>query len=505
MNLNNYTFRDFLFESDMLDISILSADKYLTSKAKIDEFLTSEVTVEEKLDGVKLTIVKKEDNGNINDYIIAYKGSILYSSEFDYQSDSKIKNDSIGNSQFKLVFEHLSKLSKNTIPVGTELFVEFLMNKPTLSSNYTSKHKMVLIGYSKSTFTEDFGKLKTTNSGMKTDLRDKYAKELKIDVPPVLFKGIFGAINLFEKGILNDKLKAEFNNRKKSMKWDNNELLVQDIKSMFLFLESKYGGKPEGIVISYKDKILKFQQDYQTNQDARRLIKGQYIEDDKDRENQYWLNVQGAAQGIVNTIRLSRLEVMLQELALIMKKIPLNFSHSKKNETQIKDDIQGSCKILLTKKLKGNDNCLFLGKFRILTKAHYDIIKKGLKLFDKVVVALITSKDTSDTYNLRKEMLQKCFGNDVIIIENSSGNIGTLLKKAGININAILAGSDRVKEYQNQINTQLGLYVKEIPRTGDDISATKIIENISDENYFKRNTPKEIHSLYNKILKSYEI
>lgn len=503
MNLKDYTFRDFLFEAEMLDLSILSADKFLTSKSKIDEFLTSEVTVEEKLDGVKLTIIKKDNNGNINDYIIAYKGNILYSSEFNYNSDYKIKTDSIGNSQFKLIFDHISKLSKNSIPTGTELFVEFLMNKPTLSSNYNSKHKMVLIGYSKSTFQEEFGRLKTQNSGMKTDLRDTYAKELKIDTPPVLFKGIFGAINLFERGIINDKLKAEFNNRKKSMKWENQELLVQDIKSLFLFLESKYGGKPEGIVLSYKGRLLKFQQDYQTNQDARRLIKGQYIEDEKEKENQYWLNVQGTAQRIVNTIKLSRLEVMLEELSLIIKKLPLNFSHSKKNDTQIKDDIQGSCKILLIKKLKGNDNCLFLGKFRILTKAHYDIIKKGQKLFDKVVVALITSRDTADTYELRKEMLKKAFGNDIIIIENSSGNIGTLLKKAGININAILAGSDRVKEYQNQIGTQLGLYVKEIPRTGEDISATKIIENITNEAYFKKNTPREIHSLYSKILKKY--
>lgn len=131
----------YLAEADMLDISIASADKFLTSKAKIDEFLTSKVSIEEKLDGVKLTIIKVQEDGNLGDYIIAYKENILYAEEFDYQPMTKIKKESISNSQFKLVLDHFSSLPKNTIPIGTELFVEFLMSKPTLSSNYKSKHK----------------------------------------------------------------------------------------------------------------------------------------------------------------------------------------------------------------------------------------------------------------------------------------------------------------------------------------------------------------------------
>jgi hypothetical protein len=67
-----------------------------------------------------------------------------------------------------------------------------------------------------------------------------------------------------------------------------------------------------------------------------------------------------------------------------------------------------------------------------------------------------------------------------------------------------LAGSDRVRGYQDQIKGQLGLYVKEIPRTGDDISASKIIEKIDDEDYFKKNTPKEIHNLYENLKKVYK-
>lgn len=494
----------YLAEADMLDISIASADKFLTSKAKIDEFLTSKVTVEEKLDGVKLTVVKVSDEGNLGDYVIAYKENILYAEEFDYQPMTKIKKESISNSQFKIVLDHFAALPKNEIPVGTELFIEFLMSKPTLSSNYKSKHKMVLIGYSKSKYDIKFGKLRTFNTGMLTDNRTKYAKDLKIDVPSLLFKGVMGAVNLFESGILNDKLKAEFNLRKGSMHWNNQEQLVQDIKALFLFLESKYGGTAEGIVATYNDKIIKFQQSFQTDQLERAKIKGNYTEVDKDAEAAYWKNVQGAAFGIVNTIHLSnKIEDMLKELSLIMKKIPIVFTHSKKTEAQIKDDIQGSAKILILKKMKGNNNCLYFGKFRVLTKAHYDIIKRGKRLFDDIVVGLITSKDTSETRDLRKEMLLAAFP-DLVIIENSTGNINTLLKKTPKNINAVLAGSDRVRDYQAQTSSQLGLYVKEIPRTGDDISATKIIDNIDDESYFQKNTPKEIWRLYDKIKKAYK-
>ena len=494
----------YLTEADMLDISIASADKFLTTKAKIDEFLTSKVSIEEKLDGVKLTVIKVQEDGNLGDYIIAYKENILYAEEFDYQPMTKIKKESISNSQFKLVLDHFSSLPKNTIPIGTELFIEFLMSKPTLSSNYKSKHKMVLIGYSKSKYDINFGKLRTYNTGMLIDNRAKYAKELKIDVPSLLFKGVLGASTLFESGILSDKLKSEFNLRKNTMHWNNQELLVQDIKSLFLFLESKYGGTAEGIVASYNDKIIKFQQSFQTDQLQRMKIKSAYTDNDAEIETNYWKNVQGASFGIVNTIKVtSKIEDMLKELALIMKKIPVTFTHSKKTEAQIKDDIQGNAKTLILKKMKGNNNCLYFGKFRVLTKAHYDIIKKGQRLFDDIVVGLITSKDTADTKDLRKEMLLAAFPN-LIIIENNTGNISNLLNKTPKNINAILAGSDRVRDYQNQIGSQLGLHIKEIPRTSDDISATKVIQNIEDESYFQKNTPKEIWRLYDKIKKEYK-
>jgi hypothetical protein len=75
--------------------------------------------------------------------------------------------------------------------------------------------------------------------------------------------------------------------------------------------------------------------------------------------------------------------------------------------------------------------------------------------------------------------------------------------KATKNVNVVLAGSDRVSSYKSTLSRNPDLSVVETKRTGSDISASKIIENINDEKYFKKNTPRAIHSLYSKILKEY--
>ena len=500
-------FLEYLNEAkQQLDISIQAAGKFLTTPKKIEDFLSSEVTIEHKTDGVKLTVIKQDNKGNLKDYIFAYKGNILYSTEFDWQSNTKIKKEAIGQSQFKTVFQHFEKLKKNSIPVGTELFIEFLMSKPTLSSNYSTKHKMVLIGYSKSTWTEKFGKLKTTPKGMQTSNRDKFAKELKIDVPQFLFQGVMGSQIQFEKGIENKNLSTEFQARKNGMTWDNPEILLDDLRELFLAVESKYGGKEEGVVIKYDGRILKWQQEYQLDQTARAAIKAKYREDDREDENAYWNNVNLQATKIVSgiVIKSRKLEDLLEELGSEMKRLKLDFNHSKKSDAQIKDDIQLSAKTLIIKQMRGNNNALILGKFRVVTKeGHAKLFKRASTLYDNVVICIVTSKDTADTKDLREEMIRKV-APKAEIIHHSSGNILGMLGKSPININAIYAGSDRVASYKNQVKTVQGLEVKEMPRTDSDISASKVIEKIGDQEFFEKNTPSEIHSMYKKIKKAYE-
>lgn len=492
-----------LEKAQMLDISILSADKYLNSLTKIKDFLNSTVEIEHKTDGVKVTILKKDDTGTLKDYIVAYKGNILYPEEFEYQPEVKIKKESIGSSQFKLIFKHLEKIGKNNIPVGTELFIEYLMRKPTLSSDYNQKHKMVLIGYSKSRYEEKFGKLITYPDGFYTEKRNIYAKELKIDVPQLLFKGILGNVISFEQGIISDILKKEFEKVKNSLNWDTPELLLNDIKNLFLEIESKYGGREEGVVIKYNGMLLKWQQEYQLDPIARAKIKAKYKENDPKLEEEYWKNVRRVALEISNAIPIKNLQDALKELAIYIKKLKLDFSHSKKTEAMIKDDIQLSAKQLIIKNLKGNNNVLVIGKFRIVTKdGHAKLFKRAATLFDNLVICIVSNKETMQTKNLREKMVRAVAPN-AIIIHSTNGNLIRVLEKSPININVVYAGSDRVQSYREQLKNTLGVKVLELPRTNNDISASKVIENIHDKEFFLKNTPKEIHNMYDELLKVY--
>lgn len=497
-------FRKYLAESgDQLDISIQSASKYLTSNKRIEEFLQTETEVQHKTDGVKLTVVKVANNGDLSDWIFSYKGNILYQEEYDYQPNTKIKS-SIGSSQFKIAIEHFRKLGKTELPINTELFIEYLMRKPTLSSNYSQHHKMVLIGSSESQWTAKFGKLKTSNAGLNVATREEIAKELKIDTPQVLFKGYMGSAQQFERGIIHPELKKIFQQRKNSMSWDNPELILDDIKNIFLEVESKYGGKEEGVVLIQKERILKFQQEYQLDATARKQIKLQFANSSPEAEAEYWAKVNAKALELVSKVgtgNQNELPSLLGNLSTELKYAKIDICHEKKSNAIIKDDIQLTTKNLIIKNLRGNNNCLILGKFRVLTVGHTAMITRAMKLFDDVVVCIITSSDTKDTKDLRTEMLLKTFPG-LNIIHHNSGNLVGIINKSPININAVYAGSDRVNEYIKQLSRS-SIGVREMPRTDSDISASKIIEFLDDEKYFKRNTPNQIHSMYDKLKLTY--
>ena len=494
----------------MLDISIKHANKHLTNDKKIEEFLTSEVEISQKTDGIKITVLRNDKKWVpewTENWIVAYKNEIIYDGEFQFAKKSDIKSKSIGNSQFQFVLDHLKRVHKNTksIKPGTEFFVEYLMSKPTLSSNYKQKHGMVLIATSKSSFKEKNGRLFTNPSGFDQSQIDSYAKLLQLDTPAVLFRGILGSESQFKSGIVSQELNKLFIAKNPYIDWEDKQALVGHISDLLLEVESAYGGVEEGVVLSYNGIKIKFQQSYQTDQEARNIIKMKFKEDSPEVENEYWDKVRLNALNILEKMDLTNrdLKDILLEASKRLSKIKLSFTHSKKNDFQIIEDIYGNIKMIASKRLTGNNGCLIIGKFRVLSKAHYKMIEDALKEFDSVNVALVTSKDTKDTKELRREMLEASFSN-INIAETTSGNIFTLMNKFQDNINVIIAGTDRVKGYETQIKRNPDLKIKEIKRHDSDISATKIIGKISDEEYFQNNVPKELHGMYNKIKETYE-
>lgn len=500
-------YEDALNEAQQADISILNINKYLTNDKRLDFVLYNPCKIEHKIDGIKVQLIKISNTGNnLKDICVSYKNSIIYPSEFEYASQQKIKLNSINNSQFKILFEHLKKLDLSQLPEGIQFVIEFALKRPTLSSNYT-KHGFVLLTYNKSNYKIQGGKIKFQNLNFdKTPQNlDKFAKILKFNTPRVLFEG---ALALFERGIKDKELRNEFSKIKNSLSIENPKIYLQKISECLLAVPSSFGGVEEGVVLKFDNDIwLKIQQNYQTDQNARAKIKAKFKDENPETEAQYWDNVRYTALNLVNNLPQAtekNLGSILEILGRKLKYTKLNFQHSKKSELQIQDDIQTTAKDIIIRKMKGNNGCLFLGKFRILTIAHYNIIKYGLKNFDTTTVCLVSNKDTKEYDGLRLKMLNLAFGDKIEIIQHSSGHIFSIINKSQNNINAILCGTDRYADYVSQVQSNKNLSVVETPRTAADISASKIIDNLDNYAYFCMKTPKEIHSLYPEILKTFK-
>jgi hypothetical protein len=492
----------------MLDISIQSASKYLTNNAKKAEFLTIPLIIEAKYDGVKVTIVKIANTGRAEeDYLVSYKNNLIFPDEFDFVSKTHIKTKSIGSSQFQFVWDHLKKLRKNKIPIGTELFVEYLMKKPTLSSKYTKLHGMILIGHSKSSYEIRGAKLFTSPQGFFTNKREDYANEMKLGIPEVLFDGVLTPKTSFLKGIKNETLKNLYRERADDINWDDQDSIILGISQMLLDVPSQFGGKEEGIVIKYKNKntIIKFQQEYQVDQEARRKIKAKY-KGTAEEEKQYWDNVYKVVDDIMKKIDIFDLQKALKDVAKYLKTYKPTFGHPVKNNDMIKEDIQLSAKMMISKKLPGSNGALIVGKFRVFSIAHYNMIKEAQAKYSTVTIAIVSSKETKGTKKLRNKILEDClssFGN-IEIINTSSGNLVSIINKATNNINSVIAGTDRVENYEQQLQKMKGIGIYEVKRTDTDISASKIIKNLEDFEYFKKNTPKCSWKYYNEYLEVYK-
>lgn len=502
-------FKKILNEAEMLDISILHAKKYLTSDAKITKFFETPVRIEHKTDGVKISVIytnKKEQP-----WIFAYKGMVIYDGEFEYASKSALKKSSISNSQFQVILDHFKKIPLSSINLTSphEFFIEFLMRKPTLSSNYERSHGMVLIAHSPTSFTEKFGRLVSRPKDFITNDRETFAKLLKVDTPQLLFEGVLGSSKMFENGIKNQKLNDIFNKNKNSLRFDDYNVLLTQVQEMFLEVESKYGGIEEGVVVQYLDgtgTLIKFQQEYQVDQTARAAIKDKW-RGTPEQEDQYYKEVRRIALEVINQMDLTvkrPLSEFLQIASGLLKSTRFVIDHPIKEKIHQQDDIWNTIKMIVTKKMKGNNGALFLGKMRVLSTMHYKIIKEAFAVYDHVVVALVSSAETKDTRELRERMLKTAFPK-LEIINTNNGNLFTIMNKSSSNINVVLAGSDRVAGYRKMLEKNPDIRVREIPRTDEDVSATKIVQAIKDDNLelFKSMTPKEIWPFWEELGRVY--
>ena len=413
----------------MLDISILNADK-VKNKA---ELLDSNVTVFGKTDGTKLTLIRSKTEWSKNywdNWVVAYKGNVMYSEEFKSLSTEKVKKSSIGVAQYKVVFDHLEKINNNikSIKPNTEFMVEFLQNKPTTTRDYKQKHGMVLIGYSSTSYSVTNGKLKSKSPQLKMANREKYAKVLKLDTPLLIYKG---------------KL------RNYGTKQGTDEDQYEFIKQKFLGVESAYGEKEEGVVITTnKGKSFKFLQADQHDKTIRFERKMKYRMD-QDDENQYWVNIRTYLKPILAKVKGGTLQHQLSELSDIVYNNGELPNHSKKDLLQRQEDAYLTGKSIIIRGLKGNRNALFSGRFSPPTAAHMKIISDAMKKHDGVVLNIVKAAKNDPASNpfpldIQMKMWKTVFPK-LHIQTSTTGNLFTMINKSEYNINTVLAGTDRVK------------------------------------------------------------
>jgi len=500
--------------NEYLNISIKNVDKAIKDEKSASSLINQDIEVYGKYDGTKLSILRTDAEWNDTRwwdmFIVSYKGNIIYGTEYyDVHPEADL-DKTVGVSQYKTIIDYISDNFKSwkSIPKNTEFFVEFLMNKPTLTRKYTKLRQLVLIGYSSvDSYKINNGRIFIKSNGLVMEGREKYAKILGLNLPELIFKG---KLTELPKG-LNSRAMEFFKDFKDSFKCLDPLKYWELAKNFFITIPSLYGSeKEEGVVIHLSKPIggtiiLKIVQDDQYDKELRFKIKQQYKMDVKS-EDEYWIKVRETAEEIIGTLNLNqKFHKILKDLSKkVYKDLQVKFSHKKKTELNIRDDIQLTAKSMIMRKLPGNNGAMVIGKFRVFTNGHKKMFEQALKGRDFLVVALISNKETKKTLELRKKMIQAVYP-DVEIITSTSGNLFTLLNKTSQNINVILAGSDRVKDYREQLKRNLDVQVEEVRRGEDDESATKVIRNLADYSYFKKNTPKQIHKFYDELVKTYGV
>jgi len=154
---------------------------------------------------------------------------------------------------------------------------------------------------------------------------------------------------------------------------------------------------------------------------------------------------------------------------------------------------------------------ILVGRFQPVTKAHTNIIKQmekdNVKNIIFIVKGKLTSKNKEDNpfdLDLQQKMLNLVKNNNTQIIEINTGFIPDALNSRDEKKFTLYTGTDRKLDYERMckyLNKDISLYIKEIKRNSEDISATKIREALSKNNkkIFENLTPEAIHSLYEEL------
>ncbi len=391
--------------SGVLDVSIKHLKNEINTDKKALEFVNKKLQVEEKIDGTKLVIIRtdKDDKENwYNNWIVSYKGNILYPEEFKYLSDKEkenIKTGSIGISQYAIVFDRLRSVNPDKIPKNTGFSLEFAQNKETLTRTYNVTQALFLRSYGTVKYYINNGFVTTSLSGSEITDRNKIksmAEVMGVFTFPIWLDGFINTEVNFRSAIKNKMLLEIFDQTQ--IDYTNPMDIIVKFTNMIVKVESSLGGLPEGVVIITNDgKLYKVTQVDQYRLDVRAAKKDQYLMGPNE-EKIYQATIREIAKQLISKINITQpLNDALDKYNEMLKKVDLDkIIHDKKSNVNKLDDLMLMGKFIIQQGSFIGMHTKTLGVVPMAGKpvhiGHWKLIELASKENEKVLV-YISEKD----------------------------------------------------------------------------------------------------------------
>jgi len=346
----------------MLDISIKALSKAVTNPKKAAEFVRKHIVAVEKVDGTKLTLIRNDQKFDPQDYtknwIVAYKGNILYPTEFQglEKREKDIKATALGTSQYKFVHDHLRKIHSGTdeIPLNTEFFVEFVQNKPTITRDYARKHGMYLVGFGPTKFAVSKGQLFSSSNFIDSpEELDRYRSILQLGSFPVVFDGNLSSRESILRGCIDKGLRELFTQGFEGTDFSDPTSIVTLASNVFSQLESSLGGPAEGVVLQVGDddisekQLLKVLAADQHSKEARGAKQSRF-KGTEEEEAAYWRLVNELVDEILDEIPQGEPAETLQRLSKVIYQLKDALpTHPVKSTINVQEDVFLTAKLRL--------------------------------------------------------------------------------------------------------------------------------------------------------------
>lgn len=117
------------------------------------------------------------------------------------------------------------------------------------------------------------------------------------------------------------------------------------------------------------------------------------------------------------------------------------------------------------------------GSFDPITRGHVDIIRRASKLFDKVIVLVLTNPNKNHTFPIeeRRALIEKALGEcDNVVVDSYSGLLADYAKKKGAT--AIVKGLRAMSDFEYEF--QMALTNKKLNPTLETVFLTSSAENM---------------------------